>query len=148
MNQKPLRACRDCGEDLSLSRTSRRAVYCQSCADERRRETQIRADRKRAEARKAYVRTEAARKRNREAVRQYRQTEKGRQAARRAEAKPARYFYKQAWSQENRPVFLRCPPTWSFDRWIDSVIFDPPAPFPVLHLEGPWRPFICPDYLK
>ena len=146
------RACPDCGEDVSLTRSASNAVYCRPCADERRRATFREHDRKRTESRKAYLRTEAARERNREAVKRYRMTKKGQEAAARAESKPRRKAYQREWNRKHkdeRPVFFYCPEDWSFDRWIDKILAEPPPRLPILHLKvSYWQPFTVPDYLK
>ena len=146
VNPDRIRICEDC--PASLDDRPRQARLCVRCSDNRRRERLTRYDERNRERRKQAAK--ANRDNNRESVRRYRETEKGRLAAERAESKPERIEYKRRWKQDHpNPIFFRCPNDWTFDRWLDRIIVDPPKPLPVLyHDDQNFKPFTVPDYLK
>ncbi len=156
-----VRKCADCRADIS--HRSHHAVRCPSCQakEEARRRRERRATARRnntPEYRRQLARASERRKRAGPHVCQQCGREiKGRHwnATYCAACTYARRLRSQHRSHEKerltKPIFVHCPPDWDggFDRWLDVMMFNPPAPPPDLnHEPETWRPFVVPEYLK
>ena len=141
-----VRICEDC--PASLDDRPRQARLCVPCSEIRNRAKIKRYDERNRDRRRQAAK--ANRANNREAVRRYKRTEKGRLATQRAESKSARIEYKRRWKHDHPiPTIFHCPDDWTFDRWLDRIVIEPPKPLPVLyHDDQDFKPFTVPDYLK
>lgn len=133
-----MRACKDCGDDLRLTRQAHQAIFCLPCAESRRRSSYRKHYKRNRERKQDYARRPDRRIAAREAARRYKQTEKGRIATERAESKPERIAYLEAYNadpaQKQRVRERR--QRWRKSQWTGRV------------KATPWIPFTVPDYLK